>query len=48
VLHEQFGAGQVTHVLGSPPKLYLAISFPGLGKKVIDPRLAPLRRLGES
>jgi len=48
VIHEQFGTGQVTHVLGSPPKLYLAISFPGLGKKVIDPRLAPLRRLGDS
>ncbi len=45
VEHEQFGTGQVTHVLGVGPKQYLAISFPGLGKKVIDPRLAPLRKI---
>lgn len=47
VVHEQFGIGQITHVLGAPPKLYLAISFPGLGKKVIDPRIAPLKKLAD-
>jgi DNA helicase II / ATP-dependent DNA helicase PcrA len=45
VTHDQFGTGQVTHVLGAEPKLFLAISFPGLGKKVIDPRLVTLRKL---
>jgi DNA helicase II / ATP-dependent DNA helicase PcrA len=45
VTHDQFGTGQVTHVLGAEPKLFLAISFPGLGKKVIDPKLVALRKL---
>ncbi|UFP96401.1 UvrD-helicase domain-containing protein [Gloeobacter morelensis] len=47
VEHDQFGLGQITHVLGVGEKQYLAISFPGQGKKVIDPRLAPLRKIAE-
>ncbi|AGY59368.1 UvrD-helicase domain-containing protein [Gloeobacter kilaueensis] len=45
VEHEQFGPGQVTHVLGEGARQYLAISFPGQGKKIIDPRLAVLRKV---
>ncbi|MGF1482198.1 MAG: DNA helicase PcrA [Cyanophyceae cyanobacterium] len=45
VRHDVFGEGEVTHVLGSGRKSTLAIKFPGLGQKIIDPRLAPMERI---
>ena len=45
VEHNVFGAGEVTHVLGSGSKATLAIRFPGLGQKIIDPRIAPMERV---
>ncbi len=44
VIHTNFGEGTVTHVLGTGRKANLAIKFPGIGQKIIDPRYAPLRR----
>jgi DNA helicase-2/ATP-dependent DNA helicase PcrA len=44
VVHRDFGAGEVTYILGSGNKISLAIKFPGLGQKIIDPKIAPLQR----
>ncbi|SAY40034.1 UvrD-helicase domain-containing protein [Candidatus Synechococcus spongiarum] len=43
--HDQFGQGQVTHCFGAGSKLFLAVKF-GKQSKVLDPRLAPIRRVG--
>jgi DNA helicase-2/ATP-dependent DNA helicase PcrA len=45
IVHEVFGEGEVTHILGAGRKSSLAIQFPGLGRKIIDPTLAPMKRL---
>ncbi|MDR9405156.1 MAG: hypothetical protein RI580_17185, partial [Halothece sp. Uz-M2-17] len=45
VFHDTFGEGEITHVLGSGTKTNLAIQFPGLGRKIIDPKIAPLQPL---
>ncbi|AFZ49343.1 DNA helicase PcrA [Dactylococcopsis salina] len=45
VFHKTFGEGNVTHVLGSGNKTNLAVEFPGLGRKILDPRIAPLQPL---
>jgi DNA helicase II / ATP-dependent DNA helicase PcrA len=45
VKHQAFGEGKVTNVLGTEEKPCLAVHFPGLGKKIIDPRLVKLERL---
>jgi len=43
--HAVFGEGEVTRILGSGKKANLAIRFPGLGQKIVDPRMAPMRLL---
>ena len=45
VRHEKFGEGVVARIIGSGEKATLAVSFPGLGQKILDPRIAPLERL---
>jgi len=45
VVHRDFGAGEITYILGSGNKISLAIKFPGLGQKIIDPKVAPLQRV---
>lgn len=45
LIHQSFGTGEVTHVFGEGDKLFLAVKFPGVGKKILDPRLAPLQRV---
>jgi DNA helicase-2/ATP-dependent DNA helicase PcrA len=45
VEHQVFGEGKVTHILGSGRKMTLAIKFSDLGQKIIDPRVAPMKRL---
>ena len=42
VFHQTFGEGTVTHVLGSGQKTNLAVQFSGLGRKIIDPKIASL------
>ena len=43
--HEQFGRGRVTHCFGTGSKLFLAVKFGRQSPKVLDPRLAPIRRI---
>jgi DNA helicase-2/ATP-dependent DNA helicase PcrA len=45
VIHKAFGEGKITHIFGAGNKICLAIHFPGLGKKIIDPRVATLQRV---
>ncbi|MGG6294464.1 DNA helicase PcrA [Leptolyngbya sp. AN02str] len=45
VVHKAFGAGQVTHIFGAGNKICLAIKFPGLGQKIVDPKLTALQRV---
>jgi len=45
VLHKIFGQGQVTHILGDGKKQNLAIQFPNLGTKIINPTIAPMEKL---
>ncbi|MEB3295081.1 MAG: DNA helicase PcrA [Synechococcales bacterium] len=45
VEHDSFGTGQVTHVFSSASKVHLGIKFAQAGHKIIDPRLAPMRKV---
>lgn len=45
VVHKAFGAGEVTHIFGAGNKICLAIRFPSLGRKIIDPKITPLQRV---
>lgn len=45
IRHQSFGEGTISSILGNGEKICLAIHFPGLGKKIIDPRLVKLERL---
>ncbi|MGB7417316.1 MAG: DNA helicase PcrA, partial [Thermosynechococcaceae cyanobacterium] len=37
LVHKGFGLGEVTHIFGAGDKICLAVKFPNLGKKIIDP-----------
>jgi DNA helicase II / ATP-dependent DNA helicase PcrA len=45
VLHKSFGIGEITHVFGQANKLSVAVKFPSLGQKIIDPRIAQLQKI---
>lgn len=45
LVHKSFGVGQVTHVFVKGDKISLAIKFPGLGQKIIDPKITVLQRV---
>jgi DNA helicase-2/ATP-dependent DNA helicase PcrA len=45
LVHKGFGLGEVTHVFGVGNKMCLAVQFPGLGKKIVDPKATTLERL---
>ena len=45
LLHSAFGEGVVTHLFGSGEKVSIAVKFPGMGAKILDPRLAPIEPL---
>ncbi|MBW4576644.1 MAG: DNA helicase PcrA [Aphanothece sp. CMT-3BRIN-NPC111] len=45
VLHPSFGVGNITHIFGSDSKLSVAVKFPGLGQKIIDPKIGKLQRV---
>jgi DNA helicase-2/ATP-dependent DNA helicase PcrA len=45
ILHNTFGVGEITHIFGSGNKISLAIKFPSLGQKIIDPKIAQLQRV---
>ena len=42
VRHTSFGIGEITHTFGSGEKVSIAVKFPGMGPKILDPRLAPI------
>ncbi len=42
VRHPAFGLGVVARIIGSGERACLAVSFPGLGQKILDLRFAPL------
>jgi DNA helicase-2/ATP-dependent DNA helicase PcrA len=44
VLHKAFGVGQITNIFGQGSKITLAVKFPGIGIKIIDPKIAQLQR----
>jgi DNA helicase-2/ATP-dependent DNA helicase PcrA len=41
--HDVFGDGKVTHLFGSGEKISIAVKFSGMGPKILDPRLAPIK-----
>ena len=45
VVDQRFGVGEVTHVFDSGNKICLAVKFPDIGRRIIDPRLTPLQRV---
>jgi DNA helicase-2/ATP-dependent DNA helicase PcrA len=47
VRHAAFGRGVVARIIGSGEKACVAVIFPGLGQKILDPRFAPLERLAD-
>lgn len=47
VLHPSFGTGQVTHIFGAGNKMCIAVKFPNIGQKIIDPKLIALQRVAD-
>lgn len=45
VLHSEFGAGEITHVLGSGKKATLAVKFISMGVTKIIPKVAPMEKV---
>jgi DNA helicase II / ATP-dependent DNA helicase PcrA len=45
VIHKTFGSGQVTHMLAGNIQMSVAVNFPGLGRKILNPKQTPLFRL---
>ncbi|NJM65317.1 MAG: DNA helicase PcrA [Acaryochloris sp. RU_4_1] len=45
LVHKGFGLGEVTHIFGGGNKICLAVKFPGIGKKIIDPNITVLSRV---
>jgi DNA helicase II / ATP-dependent DNA helicase PcrA len=43
--HTKFGEGLVFGILGSGEKSSLVVTFSGMGRRIIDPELAPIKRL---
>ena len=41
-MHNKFGESQVSNLLGTSDKMYLAVAFSSQSKKIIDPKLAPI------
>ncbi len=45
VMHANFGEGKITHIFGTDEKISIAVKFTGMGPKILDPRLAPIKPL---
>ncbi|MEQ9357927.1 DNA helicase PcrA [Coleofasciculus chthonoplastes] len=43
--HDTFGIGEVTHVFGSGKKVSIAVKFPSLGQKILDPKRTNIQRV---
>lgn len=45
VMHDIFGEGEITHVLGSGRKTNVAVQFSETGRKILDPKVAPMLKV---
>ena len=45
LIHAKFGRGEIIHIFGTGEKISIAVKFGDKGSKILDPRLAPIRRL---
>ncbi len=45
LVHRSFGEGRITHILDAGRKISIAVDFSGLGRKILDPNLAPIEPL---
>ncbi len=45
VVHRSFGLGEVTHIFGKGTKISLAVRFPNLGQKILDPQVTTLQKV---
>lgn len=45
VVHKTFGVGEISHVFGSGNKLCIAVKFPSVGQKILDPKIAALQKV---
>jgi DNA helicase-2/ATP-dependent DNA helicase PcrA len=45
LIHDTFGTGEVSHVFGSGNKISIAVKFPSLGQKILDPKRTTLKRV---
>lgn len=45
VVHRSFGLGEVTHIFGKGTKISLAVRFPDLGQKILDPQVTVLQKV---
>lgn len=43
--HEAFGEGEVTHIFGEGDKKFIAVKFPKMGRKIINPKLDPIQKV---
>jgi DNA helicase-2/ATP-dependent DNA helicase PcrA len=45
IIHKAFGEGKVTHIFGAGNKICLAVKFPGITQKIIDPKITQIQRV---
>jgi DNA helicase II / ATP-dependent DNA helicase PcrA len=45
LLHKTFGVGEVSNIFGAGNKICLAVKFPGIGRKILDPNVTHLQRV---
>lgn len=45
VVHRSFGLGEITHIFGKGTKISLAVRFPDLGQKILDPQITVLQKV---
>jgi DNA helicase II / ATP-dependent DNA helicase PcrA len=45
VVHPGFGLGQISHVFGTEQKQSIAIKFPNVGQKIVDPKTVKLQKI---
>ncbi len=45
IVHKGFGIGEVTHIFGAGNKICLAVRFPNVGQKILDPKVTTLQRV---
>lgn len=45
IIHKTFGLGEISHIFGTGNKLCLAVKFPKVGQKILDPKIAPLQKV---